>query len=217
MKVLKDYRIFELKEEVDDVEQLLIINDFKYFIQESNDISDKKYLLQLKPQDFEKVDKLCESLVEIDFEILPKDYYLLEYTNEELTDIISNRSEWSEFDYVLATKILEKRNIIIDDHRFPNNSEKNEYVDLSVNESINSSFINGNFALSYFLAIFFGPYFLIRYFIIISAKERLEDGNLVFKYDKKIRSHAIVICFLGLLSTLFWLIIFKYNYFKNLG
>ncbi len=134
----------------------------------------------------------------------------MEYTDEELIEIISSRGQWSEFDYVLATKILERRNVNVNDYNILNDSKKNEFVEITEEESIERSFINGNFAYSYFLAIIFGPYFLVRFFIIITAKERLENGNLVYKCDRKIRNHAIAICCIGLISSLIWHVISPY-------
>lgn len=216
MKILKDYRIFDTKEELQDLEELLKENNLKYFIQESNEIADKKYLLQLSLDDFQKVDELCEKLVEIDLNSLPQDYYLFEYKDEELIEILLNRSEWSEFDYVISKKILSKRNVNLDEYPVFNNVKNNVKAASTDPEFIEESFTTENLVMSYFLALLFGPYFLVRYFVIITAKERLEDGSLAFKYDKNLRNNAIAICFIGFVSTLVWLVIFRYNYFKNL-
>lgn len=216
MKILKDYRIFDTKEELKDLEELLKENNLKYFIQESNDIADKKYLLQISSDDFPIVDKLCETLVNIDLKTLPEDYYLFEYKDEELIEILLNRSEWSEFDYVIAKKILSERNVNLDEYPVYSNLRNNIKFDSGDVEFIEESFTKENLVMSYFLALLFGPYCLVRYFVIITARERLEDGSLAFKYDRNLRNNAMAICFIGLISTLAWLVIFKYNYFKNL-
>lgn len=215
MKILKDYRIFETKEELQDLEELLKENNLKYFIQESNDIADKKYLLQISPDDFQKVDELCETLVDIDLDKLPDDYYLFEYQDEELVEILLNRSEWSEFDYVIARRILSQRNVNLNDYPVLNIHKDNVKIESIDTEFIEESFGTENLVMSYLLALLFGPYFLVRYFVIITAKERLEDGSLAFKYHKNLRSNAIAICFIGFVSTFAWIIIFRYNYFKN--
>ncbi|TXF79600.1 hypothetical protein [Chryseobacterium sp.] len=213
MKILKDYRIFDARQELDAVENLLKQNEVKYFIQESNEIVDKKYLLQLKPEDFDRVDRLREGLVEIDFESLPADYYLLEYSDDELLDIIGNRSDWSEFDYVLAKTLLTNRKVEFSEM----NDSRREIInsDFSENDTSGLELLGNNLLLSYMFACIVGPYFMIRYFVVITAKERIEDGSMVYKYDKNIRKHALLICIIGFVSTFFWIAVYRYNVFRN--
>lgn len=69
----------------------------------------KEYEVQLKPEQFEAADKLLESYAESMMGSLPEDYYLLSFTDEELYEVVLKHDEWSEFDYVLARKLLAER------------------------------------------------------------------------------------------------------------
>lgn len=49
------------------------------------------------------------------FEI-PEDYYLYNYSDAELKDILFKRDEWNEFDYEAAKKILQERVENVSEH-----------------------------------------------------------------------------------------------------
>lgn len=75
----------------------------------------KEYEVQLKPEQFEAADRLLESYAETMIGNLPDDYYLLSFTDEELYDVVLKHDEWSEFDYVLAKKLLAERGKPVDE------------------------------------------------------------------------------------------------------
>ena|SRR6218665_39937 len=61
---------------------------------------------------------------------IDKSYHVLYYTNEELIDIVLHQDEWSNFDYVLAQKLLEERGVKVD-------YEQPQLIDLEVKETDN--------------------------------------------------------------------------------
>ncbi len=65
--------------------------------------------IKLKPEDFLKAHKALENYYKKDLDNVDKNYYLFEFTDEELIEIISKPDEWGHFDYQLAQKILKDR------------------------------------------------------------------------------------------------------------
>src|SRR5215203_1003981 len=69
--------------------------------------------LKIRPQDFEKANLLLQSKYKVQPEGVEKDYYLLDFTDQELLEILQKPDEWGSFDYNLAQKLLRDRNIDI--------------------------------------------------------------------------------------------------------
>lgn len=102
---------------------LLIANHIGYSIQENAiginplanlnpDIS-TEYEVKVASDDFNKVNELLISNDKTDLSVIDEDYYLYQFTNDELIDILVKSEEWSSTDYVLAQQILAKRGVNI--------------------------------------------------------------------------------------------------------
>ena len=72
------------------------------------------YFVKLQKEDFQKADALLVAIAEKDLKKIPEDYHLFTFSNDELKEILTNPDEWSEIDYLLAHKILDQRNVVID-------------------------------------------------------------------------------------------------------
>lgn len=62
--------------------------------------------LKLAPADFERAHAALESCYSEQLDTVEKDYYLFEFTDQELMEIIREPYSWGTFDYLLAKKIL---------------------------------------------------------------------------------------------------------------
>lgn len=71
------------------------------------EIQTTHYDLYILDRDKSKAEQVLSKL-KID---IPKEHYLLEFTDLELLDIIKYQEEWSKYDYQIAGKILEIRGI----------------------------------------------------------------------------------------------------------
>jgi hypothetical protein len=80
----------------------------------SNELT-KVYEVKIKGEDFTRVNELLKEQETDDINQVEKDYYLFDFTNEELLDILAKADEWSPFDYQLAHKILTERGVEISD------------------------------------------------------------------------------------------------------
>jgi len=66
-------------------------------------------LLKLKSEDFNRAHQILENYYQKDLENVDKDYYLLQFTDRELMDIVAKPDEWRHFDYQLAKKLLKEK------------------------------------------------------------------------------------------------------------
>lgn len=62
----------------------------------------------IKQSDFKKATEILEKNAENLIDQIDKDYYLFEFTDEELYEILLKSDEWNEFNYTLAQKILKQ-------------------------------------------------------------------------------------------------------------
>ena len=65
---------------------------------------EKEFAVFLKKKDFERAEKLVDKTILEQINSMQPDYYLFEYTDDELIEIIKNKYEWNKFDFLLAQK-----------------------------------------------------------------------------------------------------------------
>jgi len=70
----------------------------------ANNEIDKDFRVKLKPADFERANTLLQQLAENDLAYIEPDYYIFDFSNEELKEIVVKQDEWSSLDFLLAKK-----------------------------------------------------------------------------------------------------------------
>jgi hypothetical protein len=73
--------------------------------------SEPRYLVKVQKEDFGKVESLMKGEMEKQIDDVPANYYLFQFSNEELTDVMRKPDEWNYFDQLLARKLLLQRNV----------------------------------------------------------------------------------------------------------
>jgi len=150
--------------------------------------------IRIKQSDFEKAEEIIERNAEELIDQIDKDYYLFEFSDEELYEILLKSDEWSAFDYTLAQKLLKQRGKSIDKELL--NSLKNERLkDLAKPEENQRPWIVGGYVFS-LLGGFLG--LIIGYFLWTS-KKTLPNGQKVYSYSKNDRKHGKYIFYIGLI------------------
>ncbi|HEY0743527.1 MAG TPA: hypothetical protein VGD40_18795 [Chryseosolibacter sp.] len=118
--IFLNYRQFSEKQQADALAEILKENDIPFETvvdRESLDslYGDKlfknEYFVKIQKEDFERADVLLLNLAKSQLANVEKDHYLFEFTNAELYEIIDRPDEWSEFDFLLAMKILSDRGL----------------------------------------------------------------------------------------------------------
>ena len=158
--------------------------------------------IKVKPEDFTKAHKALENYYQKDLDNVDKDYYLLEFTDEELIEIISKPDEWGHFDYQLAQKILKDRGKEIT----PEVAEllkKHRINELAKPETSHKYWIY----IGYLSAILGGLFGIIIGWSLAYLKKTLPDGKRVYAYREEERNHGTRMLLLSCVSLVFWVIL----------
>ncbi len=208
---LTTYRKFIYKDDALELIEVLEKNQVDYELVDNSsrldssfggDINTKQFEVKVPQDDFERVEKLEEELVKNLAENVDKDYYLFEYSNDELIEIVLKKEEWSKFDYLVAQKILKERGISIQPEVL-NAINKQRAKDLAVQEVTPTWLIVIGYIaaiLGGFLGIFVGAY-------LFFYKKALPNGEKIYGFGKKDRMHGQNILFLSLIAIIVWFVL----------
>jgi len=152
----------------------------------------KEYELQLHPDSFEKAQELFEKQAENIMSDLPEDYYLLLFSNEELHEVVVKHYEWSEFDYMLARRLLAERGHGIDEAQIK--AMRTEEIQALAKPEGNQ---RGWVIAGYIFALLGGFFGIITGYVLWTSQKTLPDGQVVHTYSKRDRMHGKNILILG--------------------
>lgn len=178
------------------IESLLADNVPPVDVTFSGSTLQNEFEIRIKQSDFKKAEKILEKDAENLIDQIDKDYYLFEFTDEELYEILLKPDQWNALDYTLAKKILKQRGKPIDKELL--NSLKNERLkDLAKPEENQNPWIIAGYIFS-LLGGFLG--LIIGYFLWTS-KKTLPNGQKVYSYSANDRKHGKYIFYIGLIIT----------------
>ena len=152
-----------------------------------------KIEVRIKQSDFDKAELILEKIAETQLSDIDTSYYLFEFTNEELFDILLKYDEWNEFDYALAQKILKDRGKSVDKELLES-LKKQRLEELAKPEGNQRPWIIGG----YFFAFMGGFLGLVIGYLLFTSKKTLPNGEKVFSYAKKDRIQGKYIFYIGL-------------------
>lgn len=194
-----------------------IENERTYFdVSFANNKFDANINVKIEPQNFDKAYQVLETYYATDLQNVAPNYYLLEFTTNELLNIVKKPYDWSVYDYLLAKKLLQKKDVNISDEDIA--KYKTDYI--TEKEKPTQSpiiwIVIGYAACILQNAIFFWGYFIglaITIGITLALlKKTLPNGQSIFYFDKTYRNHGFIILTISIISTLYWIIIaFKVN------
>jgi len=169
-----------------------------------------EYAIKLRPQDFNTVNQLLEDYEKKTVEEVEKDYYLFDFTDEELHDILKNRNQWSAFDHVLARKILDDRGTPVTEEQIEEYQEE-EIEALSTPEESEATWIILGYISAFlggFLGIFIGA-------MMWKFKKTLPNGERVYAYTKTSRVNGLIICVISIIvfTLAFLYTVYDYSLF----
>jgi hypothetical protein len=159
---------------------------------------DLLYILRLPASEFDKATKLIEQ--EIRKNELPHDYYLNQFDNDELYNILKNPKEWSRQDVVAARILLEKRKYPVDEIRL-NEEKQREKLKHRDKQKINLPVL----ILFYIIAPLGALLPVVAGLIIYTWKETDIDGRRDFAFSPKYRQHGLLVAAIGMISCVAWL------------
>ncbi len=204
------FQRFSDKDAASELIEILKQHDIDFVLEDSSasfdptfaDSEAKEYKVKLKKENFEKADKLLLQLASQQIDKVEKDYYLFEFTDEELIEIITKPDEWSKFDYLLAQKLLKDRGKEIKPE-VAETIKRQRLQELGKPEEGQRSWILLGYIsalLGGLLGIFIGHH--LRY-----HKKTLPNGDRVFAYTVADRDHGFNIFLIGIVFFIIWTVI----------
>lgn len=197
------FKVFNDSETAQDFAEVLKQNHIPYFIEEdavvfdpsyANNQFNKDFRLKLRPQDFQRGNQVIEEYYYTQLDTVDKDYYLFDFTDEELQEIVAKPDEWGQLDYLLAQKLLTNRGKEI---------KSNEIQELKVkriNELATPDTVkHSSIIWGYILGFFFFPLALLMGWSWGFAKRTLPTGQRIYMYDSYAQLHGRRIFIMGII------------------
>lgn len=207
------YKKFDTLEEAQALIGTLNKNGIQNFMEDNSSGTDitstygsqeqTEFDVKISQNDFEKADLLLEKEALETVRKLSNDYYLFSFNTTELYDVIDNFDEWNETDYLLAQKLLRAKGEKITDEEIK--KRKNIRIDkLKTPEKAAIQWI----MLGYMTAVFGGVLGIFIGYYLSQFKKRIPNGEKVFAYDNASRNSGKIMFVLGIISTIFWIIMY---------
>ena len=195
---LKNYNTIE---EANSVVELLEKNNIFFKIEKEGLSEDSTFAgntllaqisIKVKTEEVETAQNLISELEEVNIDKLEADYYLFEFTDEELIDMLKKPDEWSLNDFHWAQEILKQRGKAPEKSQI--DSWKKERLELlSQPEEVTSQHIN----TAYFFCILGGIIGMVMGRHINSFKKTLPNGQKVYNYTNESRKKGLNIALFG--------------------
>lgn len=166
----------------------------------ANNTFDPYILIKIKPEDFTKANAALEEYYKMSLSHVESDYYLFEFTDNELFEIISKPDEWGPFDYQLSKKILGDRGKEVKPEEAKFLKEK-RLIELAKPETSPKFWIY----FGYFSAIVGGFFGIIIGSSLIYLKKTLPTGKRIYTYGDKERAHGRRILFISCIALIVYL------------
>jgi len=150
--------------------------------------------------DYTRVEKLVEKAAKSEIDTIDAEYYLYDFNDKELIDILENYNEWSPTDRIMAQKILKERGQEYSEEDIKTLKAK-KIKELSQPEKGKIGWLIFGFISAIFgglLGIFIGYHHY-------NFKKSIPNGKKVHAYDAKTRKIGFRIFLVGIVSLVFWI------------
>ena len=151
--------------------------------------------LNLRQEDFSKAREVLQEYYEKQLDTVDHDYYLFQFTDQELTEIIRKPDEWGSFDYELAKRILRNRGIEITPD-LEQSIRQSRISELSKPESGSPFWV----LAGYIAAILGGFLGLLIGWLLANLTKTLPNGERVAVYNERVRKHGKMIFSISVFS-----------------
>lgn len=219
---MQSYRTFKEAAPANELRQWLQQQGIEAEVQEIKPLFDRTYmgdavttdyLVKIHPKDFEQADNLLVTYYRNWSDLIPKDYYLYAFNDDELYDILKHPDQWGDLDYALAQDLLQQhgRQITGEDLTA---LKQARIAELKQPERDARTLIQVGFGLSVFTGLIGS---LVGWYLA-NALKTLPDGSQVHVYEKQDRDKGRVIFKLGIFVTIIITVIYlfrSYTMFVN--
>jgi hypothetical protein len=178
-----------------------VVKDKPYFdVSFAFNKTDPDINLVIPQKDFLKAREALQVYYESLLGTVDRDYYLFQFTDKELAEIIQKPDEWGSFDYELAKHILHDRGIEITGD-IESSIMENRIIELAKPENINPAWI----ILGYLSAFFGGFIGIIIGWILAYYTKKLPNGERVYVYSMQDRKNGRIIFYLSVFSFIIFI------------
>ncbi|WP_350291259.1 hypothetical protein [uncultured Croceitalea sp.] len=186
----------EIKEllESNGIESILADNVPPVDVTFSGSTLEHQFEIRIKQSDFKEAEKILEKRAENLIDKVDNDYYLFDFSDEELYDILLKSDEWNEFDYTLAQKILKQKGKPVDKDLL-NSLKKQRLEQLAKPEESQKAWIMAG----YIFAMLGGLLGIIIGYFLWTAKKTLPNGQKVHTYSEKDRKQGKIIFIIAII------------------
>ena len=164
--------------------------------------SAEQFVVSLRPEDFTRVRQLEEDHAEDSLAELPADYYLFQFSNAELWDLLAQPAAWSSHDVALAARLLRERGETVTDDTLQTLRLYNTATLAAPDPSPTGWIIAG-----YALAVLGGVFGMGIGWSLRRYRKTLPDGRQVPGYAEADRAHGTRMLALGAVGLVFWLVV----------
>lgn len=168
----------------------------------ANNPVNQEYRVKLKSEDFEKANAVLIKEASVQLDEVDRGHYLFTFGDEELMEVISKRDEWSNYDFLLAQKILKERGKVLGNAELADLEEK-RLQELNKFEPINPGWIYAGFLL----ALLGGIFGIMMGWFISSNTKTLPNGETMYCYSDADRKKGRVMLVVGIVVLVFCLIL----------
>ena len=196
------YSKFFTKEEAEEFTKLLEQSQIQFKIVHEKGSLDKIFIgetldpmiaVKIPGDRFEDANKISLAKAQSDLTGIDPDYYLLNFSNDELIEVLKNKNDWNYFDQALAQKILLDRKV-----QMPP-IEKVINYDTYAPSRLENKWI----VLEYLFSILFGYVGILIGALTVYSYKTLRSGKKVMLYDESTRYHGKIMLVLGIFRTAF--------------
>ncbi len=188
------YQKFHTLESSLDLARLLKENEIEYIVDDtslsfdpffSNNQNNREFRIKLQKESFEKADLLIAKLLDTPLSDVDKNYYLFEFTNDELMEVIERPDEWNSFDFLTAQKILKQRGHEITQEKIK--QIKNERL---IQLSRPEDYPKNKILLGYIFSFVAPTIGLFLGWNLLSDKKTLPNGERIYNYTIEARTNG---------------------------
>lgn len=168
-----------------------------------------QYEVFVKSSDFQQAEQALLALAEKQAETIPSGHYLLEFSDEELIQLLEEKDKWNELDQVIARNILKERGSLPDDAYFARKAQI-RLQELSKPEKFPLGLVAWGYlsALGAVISILPSPFAILVSCYILMEKKVLPNGKKTFFHSPTARMHGKIILGLSILMTITGLVLF---------
>lgn len=166
-----------------------------------------EYSLKIPRDKFKEMNRIIEKEAEEDFHQLPPEYFLFDFSDEELKEVISSPGDWFRKDVVYAGKILENRGISFSISEIREQVNREKQLRLKPKKA-NTLLLIMAYALtpaSIFLGFWPASFSIFTGIYLAFWKGTDEAGKRYWVFDHRSRIHGAILLTMGsLLCLAFW-------------